>query len=63
VQKNGAAVQKTACGLQPAVGGPRGGRARAKGSEMTSGYATPLDRFIKRVASRPAARVPDGARF
>ncbi|TDA43248.1 acyltransferase family protein [Burkholderia pyrrocinia] len=30
---------------------------------IARGYATPLDRFIKRVASRPAVRVPDGARF
>ncbi|HIC7210165.1 acyltransferase family protein [Burkholderia stabilis] len=30
---------------------------------IARGYATPLDRFIKRVASRPASRVPDGARF
>ncbi|KWF95054.1 acyltransferase [Burkholderia cepacia] len=30
---------------------------------IARGYATPLDRFIKRVASRPSTRVPDGARF
>ncbi|MCA7996654.1 acyltransferase family protein [Burkholderia metallica] len=29
---------------------------------IARGYATPLDRFIKRLASRPAARVADSAR-
>ncbi|WP_105133612.1 acyltransferase family protein [Burkholderia sp. BE12] len=29
---------------------------------VARGYATPLDRFIKRVASRPAVQVTDGAR-
>jgi len=29
---------------------------------IARGYATPLDRFIKRVASRPAVQVTDRAR-
>ena len=35
----------------------------ALSAAIARGYATPLDRFIKRVASRPSTRVPDGARF
>jgi hypothetical protein len=29
---------------------------------IAHGYATPLDRFIKRIASRPAVHVTDSAR-
>ena len=35
----------------------------ALSAAIARGYATPLDRFVKRIASRPSARVPDGARF